>query len=416
MTEGRPQHVTITTPINTSSPGSDNQQASSSSCSSISRRTFMFLIVFLVALYSTINLAQQPALSSCSVLVSAATRKEEVEAYIPTPTKADAAANEDEDKRYHNVLLQGHFNYETPPDLVQGWVKAWSKYFSNIMVVGPFTPDTRFELTRLNISVRASRADKSLASATYENLMLTLLEYKHDPMIEGVLYLHDDALVNLTRFTNGMYPFPTDTIVGTFGDGNASNALFNIHVQDGKGGNSPNVIYSKDGHYYGSQKTLREKLGHWGHWEKRCLPPLTNMLVDPENAHMYNNGSRANYEIPNFAQSDVLFVPTRFADAFAHHARPFVDNKVFLECAFPTIIHHMLKERNTSSQRRTVELCTIWDYEVRKKYNKRMVEHCIKTTENGYGVYHPFKIFWIGVKRWANMLDSVQNTAAEYML
>jgi hypothetical protein len=48
--------------------------------------------------------------------------------------------------------------------------------------------------------------------------------------------------------------------------------------------------------------------------------------------------------------------------------------------------------------------------------NKRMVEDCIKTTENGYGVYHPFKISAIGVKEWADTLDSVQNTTAEYLL
>jgi hypothetical protein len=133
---------------------------------------------------------------------------------------------------------------------------------------------------------------------------------------------------------------------------------------------------------------------------------------------MYNNSNRANYTIPNKGQSDVLFVPTRFADAFAHQARPLVDKKVFLECAFPTIIHHMLKEKTISSQHRTVKLCTSWDYEVRAgKYGKRMVEDCIlNTTENGYGVYHPFKISAIGVKEWANVLDSVQNTTAEYLL
>jgi hypothetical protein len=142
------------------------------------------------------------------------------------------------------------------------------------------------------------------------------------------------------------------------------------------------------------------------------------MILDPETAHMmYNNNSgssRANYsyEIAEFAQSDVLFVPTRLADAFAHQARPFVGNKIFMECAFPTIIHHMLKEKNISSQRRTVELCTSWNYKGLRKNGKRMVQNCIKTTENGYGVYHPVKISALGVKEWVNILDSVQNTTA----
>jgi hypothetical protein len=34
-------------------------------------------------------------------------------------------------------------------------------------------------------------------NSPYENLMLTLLEYKHHPTIEGVFYFHDDALANL---------------------------------------------------------------------------------------------------------------------------------------------------------------------------------------------------------------------------
>jgi hypothetical protein len=246
------------------------------------------------------------------------------------------------------------------------------------------------------------------------------------------LYLHDDALVNLTRFTNGLYPFPTDPIVGTFPrkKGNSSTIpLFIIHVQDddngdGKGGNtSSKVYYSKDGHSYDSQNTLRAQLGNWPHWENRCLPPLTNMLLDPQNAHMFHNtgtSSRANYEIPNFFQSDVLFVPTRMADAFAHHARPFIDHQVFLECAIPTILHHMLKQQESKSnivaleqQRRTVDLCTTWDYEVRSKHNKKMVDDCIQTpTENGYGVYHPVKISSLGVNEWASLLDSVQNTTS----
>jgi hypothetical protein len=420
MMEQRRPHATITTPnssssSSSSSAGSDKKKQAAA----FSRR--MLLFVFLALLCTAINFVGQPALlASC-----AATRARHHQDNTPAEQK---------DKRYHNVLLQGHFNYERSPDIINAWVQAWSKYFSNILVVGPFSPETRSELIRLNITFRAGRADKSLHSATYEHLMLTLLEYKHDPIIDGVLYLHDDALVNLTRFTNGLYPFPTDSIVGTFprkkGNSSTTTPLFTIHVQDddngdGKGGNtSPKVYYSKDGHSYDSQKTLRAQLVKWPHWKKNCLPPLTNMLLDPQNAHMFPNtgtSSRANYEIPDKFQSDILFVPTRLADAFAHHARPFIDHQVFLECAIPTIIHHMLKQEQESKndivafeqQSRTVDLCTSWDYDMRTKYTTKFVEDCIeKPTENGYVVYHPVKMYTMSVNEWVSLLDSVQNTTS----
>lgn len=123
-----------------------------------------------------------------------------------------------------NVLLQGQFNYDMPGALIQFWVQTWSKYFRHILVVGPFSVETQEHLTKAKIRFR-SNPDKNFDDkgfvSPYHNLMITLQdEYnKNDDKdsgknvssstttnnhaenkIDGVLYIHDDALVNLSAF------------------------------------------------------------------------------------------------------------------------------------------------------------------------------------------------------------------------
>jgi hypothetical protein len=367
-----------------------------------SKRTSMMLpLILLLALYTTLG-PQQPLPSAISF-----TQRRQA--------STTATINED-DRRYHNVLLQGQFNYDTSPSLIEGWVRAWSQYFSNIIVVGPFSPKTQAALTRLGLSFRTGRNDRGYVSP-YENLMLTLLEYKHHPTIDGVFYLHDDALVNLTRFTGGggtmSRPFPTDSIVGTL---RAKQEVdYSIQVIEN---NATTVVhYSKDGNHYDSPEALLKHLKHW-FWNGMCINGYTTMVLDPEYTYRYNDttandnnaGTIASrvYSVAPPGQSDILFVPTRYADAFAHEARPHIANKVFLECALPTIVHHLVEK--TKVGRRKVELCTHWiDYTVRNEKGTKMIDDCLHNVERiGHSVYHPFKISVNGVHNWTNMLHQVQ--------
>jgi hypothetical protein len=97
------------------------------------------------------------------------------------------------------TLAQSQFNYaDTRLNQIIGWVDAWSTYFAHIVVVGPFPNATRLELAKRNLSNRHGRNDQGYVSP-YENLMNALLEYKDDPTIDAVLYVHDDALLNVAK-------------------------------------------------------------------------------------------------------------------------------------------------------------------------------------------------------------------------
>jgi hypothetical protein len=329
--------------------------------------------------------------------------------------KHDASNKEDNDRRYHNVLLQGQFNFETSGDLVEGWVEAYSKYFSNVIVVGPFSQKTQAELKEKKVSFRIGREDKGMISP-YENLMTTLLEFKSHPVIQGVLSVHDDALLNLTDFANGTYPFPTDDIIGTFKTQKEIDDYWTYSISATKTGRWKRkdeiieVIYSRGSHQFKSIDEFRGNVSGGG-WMRfgSCLSAHTEMLLDPDFFNAYGSSQRASLETPGQGQSDVLFVPTKHADAFVHEARPHVAHKVFLECAVPTIVHRLVS--NASAVSRRVALCTTFDLRIRTKNETLMISNCLKRrnyTGNGYGVYHPFKIGKSGVENWTEMLHLIQ--------
>jgi hypothetical protein len=49
-----------------------------------------------------------------------------------------------------------------------------------------------------------------------ENLKDTLLMFKGSKRIEGVLYAHDDGILNVTELSEGRsFPFPTNSFIAT---------------------------------------------------------------------------------------------------------------------------------------------------------------------------------------------------------
>jgi CTP:molybdopterin cytidylyltransferase MocA len=59
----------------------------------------------------------------------------------------------------------------------------------------------------------AGRSGRGLHSPS-EKLMWTLQQYQYiEAVLEGVLYIHDDAILNITQLSQGQYPFPTDRII-----------------------------------------------------------------------------------------------------------------------------------------------------------------------------------------------------------
>jgi hypothetical protein len=123
-----------------------------------------------------------------------------------------------------NVLLMGQFNYNpTNAQSVQDWVSVWSNYFSNIIVTGPFSLEIGKELEALGITYHCGRDDAGWASVyetlgnvarelILENSTTTnhnILNRTAFPGIDAILYMHDDALLNLTYIldrNDGVFP------------------------------------------------------------------------------------------------------------------------------------------------------------------------------------------------------------------
>jgi hypothetical protein len=68
------------------------------------------------------------------------------------------------------------------------------------------------ELEAHSIQAFASSFQDSSNGPT-ENLMNALLRFKDSSEIEGMLYAHDDVLLNITDLSQGLYPFPTNSMI-----------------------------------------------------------------------------------------------------------------------------------------------------------------------------------------------------------
>jgi hypothetical protein len=315
---------------------------------------------------------------------------------------------------HSNVLLLGQFNYDTGLNHIIGWVDAWSTYFAHIVVVGPFPNATRLELAKHNISNRHGRNDAGIVSP-YENLMNALLEYKDDPTIEAVLYVHDDALLNVTKLARGHDRFPTDHMVSTFQDKNYVKQLAYRMAYD-KDTNTSSY-WTASGTKVGSQESLIQRLKPWNKF-KLCMDAQLQLIQKNTPAY-YEYAQFAepdgSFYFHGFAQADMMLVPTKYAELFAQAARPHIDQMVHLECALPTIAYQVQRMEMASnnnkhvdaSPSRTASLCTSWEYyEVRGTL--KMLQTCINKRPVGYDMYHPFKIGKFGSAGYKEWLHRVQ--------
>ena len=105
---------------------------------------------------------------------------------------------------------------------------------------------------------------------------------------------------------------------------------------------------------------------------------------------------------PPFVQADFLFVPTKYADAFANAAKLHLKHTVFLECAYNTVVGMTKMKTNATS--RSVDLCTTWF--PRRGDNRHM--HDCKAGKNNYGFIHPWKLGAQGYSHWSETYDWLQ--------
>jgi len=282
-------------------------------------------------------------------------------------------------------------------------------------------------------------SDKGFVSPM-DNLLSTLKQYKDNPKINGVLYVHDDMLVNTTHIFGGSGNTKsqgtetsedrTRTIYAT----HHLHTSFRIHpsssstANDGNNVSSTNLYYSTpDGFRSDNSTKLLEHLEPWPfNWE--CMDKFSKVARDPRSRpfleHDDTNGGDPFLLVPHHTQSDFFYVPTRLAEEYEAIAQLLIDHNVFLECGLPRITDVLLgmplssplrQQKNPTSKQpkigasentvndvrlKVVKLCTSWDY-MKVRGTWQMDAECKPNTS----VIHPFKLTVHGYKDWGRYFD-----------
>jgi Protein of unknown function, DUF288. len=313
-------------------------------------------------------------------------------------------------RRFRNVAVMGQFNYADNPSIVNDvifWTQKNLERFHTVIAAGPFNKDQMKALADNSIHAISNHNDTVIGNTTQEagyytpleNLKNTLLYFKNSSKIEGVLYAHDDAILNITQLSNGQYPFPSDSFI--------SNRFFHMRLatseaKDMKLANKFSYRIFPDGHLEDFLKTASfhsiEDMYHnlplkqWPVTMSSCCGQgQTELAKDPESA-MYREKD-GSILFSRFLQSDALFVPTKYADEFARAAELHLKHKIWIECSVNTVVD-MVQQR-TNATLRYVKLCTNWKPDVRgtKEFIKRCIDRSSKDDSGiHFGFIHPYKL------------------------
>ena len=224
--------------------------------------------------------------------------------------------------RHHNVAVMGQFNYADKESIIADvifWTQKTREFFNTVIVVGPFNKTQVSVLKKYSISVHSSMADAGLYSPL-SNLRNLLLEYKNSTTIEGILYIHDDAIMNVTEVAENRYPFPTHQIL--------SNYEYHSHRRI----NCLSYRIFQDGHFEpkGKSKTF-QSFNEWEKWsgckwdhskKDYCSGGQVRMAADHSLDIDKLREPDGSILFPGFGQSDFMFVPTHLANIFEEAANP----------------------------------------------------------------------------------------------
>lgn len=399
-------------------------------------------------------------------------------------------------RRNKDVVLMGQFNFPRLKALDENnkigeedeegvkkdllfWYQKWRQRFDKVVLRGPFADHLVNEFQNLHeIDVRSTRKrlfdDKGFVSPM-DNLLSTLKQYKDDPTVNGVLYVHDDMLVNTTNVflesadkenpDNDDSSDRTRTIYATTVDKEESRNSFRIHPTTSSianNGDDPyaGLYYSTlDGFRSDNSTELLEYLKPWPfNWE--CMHRFSQVTKDarakPLLEHDDTNGGEPFLLVPEFQQSDMFYVPTRLTDQYEEIAQLLIDHDVFLECGFPKIADFLLGMPPTSPLRqqkqprkqksffrkrkdaptttttstndvslKSVDLCTSWDYNGIRG-TRKMIAQCRSETyaishrgaplAEPYSVIHPFKLKKRGYQEWDRSFDYITTGSTVFEL
>jgi len=245
-----------------------------------------------------------------------------------------------------------------------------------------------------------------------ENLARVLRNYHNVNGIDGVMYVHDDAIPVMKYLSLGnQYPFPTSDIITTFD----SEVIFTMY---------PNSTESNfRGHHSFSLQELQDVIVKEEpaiqavfpdgtvnvlYWTSSCLSQFIQAMTDPR-AGKYISDKNGGVTFRIKEQTDFLFIPSVLANEFADAAEWLSDSNVFLECAGPSLVQQMQSHNNATV--RNVKLCTHW-LEQRKDLLQFLPnlsndsESICNIPDSNYTLYHPIKLS-IGLQNWGKAFDKL---------
>jgi hypothetical protein len=252
-----------------------------------------------------------------------------------------------------------------------------------------------------------------------ENLKDTLLRFKDSKKIEGVMYAHDDGIMNITELSEGRsYPFPSKSFIGT-----GRIYLDSLHLYSTTKLEKEMKHHLKksayrifpDGHLadfskkqsYSSFHDLHTgiPLDSWYHYDQQyCSGGQIELAKDADSSrYREKDGSILFLSI---GQADFFFVPTEYAEEFSIAADLHLKHGIFIECAFNTILNMVRMKTNLTV--RSVDLCTDWNYNVTRGTVSFLSKCLNQSRVKAYGFLHPFKIGMHGYKTYSHYYDEVQ--------
>ena len=310
-------------------------------------------------------------------------------------------------QRHDDIVVMGQFNYPNTLRDVLFWNQKWRQWVGRTQVRGPFSQGELTDMRAHGIEAFEGRNDKGWVSP-YENLMRTLKQYHGKEGVTGVLYVHDDALVNIPKL------FP-------HGDSHrGQNVLVNFDVRDPRQPLDANhamwiessaykilkdgVTFAKDSGFQTQSvdylfTVLNTGDYNWP-WHLKCIPAFQSVSRDPR-SHPYRESDES-FLVTGKGQSDFLYVPMQHAQEFVKAARLFADYNVFLECGIPKLVD-ILRRGPSNATLAQVGVCTSWHP---TRNTVRMIDICDKSPVS-YFVFHPFKMHQRGYKAWGDAFDQV---------
>lgn len=305
------------------------------------------------------------------------------------------------------LVVMGQFNYAMDPSNVVWWVQKWRQVVNKVVVRGPWNQKQLSTMKEMGIACFYSQDDHGFVSPI-KNLMLTLEEFEDDDTVDGVLYIHDDALVSMKHLIDAnIFPSQDSIIVSKEG----SSCFQDLRQPSAiTSWNTKNAYYILPGGEYRDlkganfstwQDLRKHSLRDWPHW-KLCLPQTASVFSDSRSLP-FKDEIDGSMLIPTVAQSDFLYIPKKFGKTFIETAQVFVDYGVFLECAVPTIVDILRHFHNASIS--TANLCTEWIG--LKRGTLAMVNGCLNNRVAAYRLFHPFKLKVHGLKKWGEVFDAV---------